>query len=52
MSRKDFSVNKILNIYKLMSHTNEKGMVVGKRYILTYKTESLIRIAILRYSDF
>ena len=35
-----------------MSHTNEKGMVVGKRYMLTYKTESLIRIAILRYSDF
>jgi hypothetical protein len=35
-----------------MSHTNEKGMVVGKRYMLTHKTESLIRIAILRYSDF
>lgn len=35
-----------------MSHTNEKGMVVGKRYMLTYKTESLIRIAILRYSNF
>lgn len=35
-----------------MSHTNEKGMVVGKRYMLTYKNESLTKIYILKYSDF
>ena len=35
-----------------MSHTNEIGMVVGKRYMLTYKTESLTVIAILKYSEF
>tara|TARA_Y100001958_G_C21231475_1_gene557255 strand:- start:2491 stop:2628 length:138 start_codon:yes stop_codon:yes gene_type:complete len=35
-----------------MSHTNEKGMVVGKRYMLTYKDESTTGINILKYSKF
>lgn len=35
-----------------MSDTNEKGMVVGKRYMLTYKTEKITQITILKYSEF
>jgi len=54
MPGKDFSVNEYINIYIyiIMSHTNEKGMVVGKRYMLTYKTEKLTQITILKYSAF
>ena len=35
-----------------MSHTNEMGMVVGKRYMLTYKYGQTKEIAILKYSEF
>ena len=35
-----------------MSHTNEKGMVVGKRYMLTYKYGWTEEIAILKYSEY
>mgnify|MGYP001276487022 CR=1 FL=1 len=35
-----------------MSHTNEIGLVVGKRYMITYKYEQTQEIAILKYSEF
>ena len=35
-----------------MSHTNEIGLVVGKRYMITYKYNQTQQIAILKYSEF